>query len=163
MKKVITILAIAAFALYLPACNGKVKDADVKTAVDAALASNPDYNGVVADVKEGVAILTGEVRDLAVQSALQTTVAGIKGVKSVQNNTMIAPPPTVTPPVIASDDAITKGITDVLKDHPGVKATVTDGVIYVTGETTAANWQRIKMSLDALRPKRVDASGLKIR
>ena len=51
---------------------------------------------------------------------------------------------------------------DATKDFPGVTATVKDGVISVNGELKSADWKRLKMSLDGLKPKRVDASGLKI-
>jgi hypothetical protein len=50
-----------------------------------------------------------------------------------------------------------------MKDYPGVTATVKDGVITVTGESTAAKWKMLKMALDALHPKKVDASGLKVK
>lgn len=162
MKKFLTVVAIAAFAVYLPACKGKLKDADVKTAAEAVIAANPDYKGLVVDVKDGIATVTGEVRDASVQSALKTSLGAVKGVKSIQDNTTIAAPPP-PPPVIAADDPLTQGINDALKDFPSVKATVKDGIISVTGETTAANWKKIKIALDALRPKKVDASGLKIK
>jgi hypothetical protein len=64
---------------------------------------------------------------------------------------------------IAADDPLTKGITDALKDYPTVKATAADGVITVTGETTKADWKKIKMALDALHPKKVTATDLKIK
>jgi len=43
-----------------------------------------------------------------------------------------------------------------------VTATVNDGVIAISGELKAPDWKRLKMSLDGLKPKKVDASGLKI-
>jgi osmotically-inducible protein OsmY len=164
MKRILMIVIVTVFAFYMPACKSKPKDAEIKTAVESVLTSNPDYNGVVVDVTDGVATVRGEVRDAATQSSLQTAVAGVKGVKSVQNNTSIAPPPVVvTPPTITADDPLTMGVTDALKDYPSVKATVNNGVITVTGETTAANWKKIKMALDGLHPKKVDPSGLKIK
>lgn len=164
MKKLLLITTIAAFALSMDSCKSKPKDEDVRTAAMSALATNPDLNGVMVDVKDGVATLSGEVKDGTAQSAAASTVSSVKGVRSVVNNTSVAPPPApVAPPVISPDDPLTKGVADALKDYPTVKATVQDGVISVTGETTAANWRKIKMALDGLRPKRVDASGLTVK
>lgn len=167
MKKILAILAITAFTFSLPACKSKMKDADVKASAETALAGNPDFNGLMVDVKDGVATISGEVKDASVQSAAQTAVGSVKGVKSVQNSTTVAPPPPpatpTTAPVISADDALTKGVADALKDYPTVKATVKDGVVSVTGQSSAANWKKIKMALDALHPKKVDASALTIK
>jgi hypothetical protein len=40
---------------------------------------------------------------------------------------------------------------------------VKDGVITITGEQKADRWKKLKMALDALKPKKVDASGLKVK
>ncbi len=80
------------------------------------------------------------------------------------NNLTIAPPPPPPAPVqISGDDQLNKGITDALKDFPTVKATAKDSIITVTGEATAANWKKIKIALDGLKPKKVDAKELKIK
>ena len=41
--------------------------------------------GLVVDVKDGIATVTGEVKDAASQTLAQTAIAAVKGVKSVQN------------------------------------------------------------------------------
>jgi hyperosmotically inducible protein len=153
--------AIALISSATPGCKSKVKDADVKTAVEAAIAANPDLNGLMVDVKDGIATVTGEVKDATAQAAVQTSVAAVKGVKSVQNNVTIAAPP--PPPVeITADDPLSSAVKDATKDFPGVTATVNDGVISVSGEIKSDAWKRLKMALDGLKPKKVDASGLKI-
>jgi hyperosmotically inducible periplasmic protein len=153
--------AVAIFSSSLPGCKSKPKDADIKTAVEAAITANPDLKGLMVDVKEGVATITGEVKDAAAQSAVQTLIAAVKGVKSVQNNVSVAPPP--PPPVeITADDPLTAAVRDATKDFPSVTATVKDGVISVTGELKSDAWKKLKMALDGLKPKKVDASGLKI-
>src|SRR5690349_12971533 len=115
MKKLLSILlAISLFAL-LPACKSKEKDSDIKEAVEMALAANPDYNGLRADVKDGVATITGEVKDESVRTSLTPAIAEVKGVKSVQNNTTVAappPPPVTQAPVISADDSLSKGVMD---------------------------------------------------
>lgn len=165
MKRMLTAIALSAMLFYLPACKGKVKDADIKTSVEAALAASPEYSGLAVDVKDGAVTLTGQVSEPSLKTALDSKVSAVKGVKSVVNNTTVAapPPPAPATPVITADDPLTKGVTDALKDHPGIKATVSDGVITVTGEIKAADWRKVKIALDGLRPKRVDASGLKVK
>ena len=159
-----SLLLIAAMALLgssITGCKSKPKDADLKTAAEAAIAASPDLKGLSVDVKDGIATISGEVKDAAAQAAAQTAVAAVKGVKSVQNNVSIAPPP--PPPVtITPDDPLAAGVRDATKDFPSVTATVNDGVIAVTGELKAADWKKLKMSLDGLKPKKVDASALKI-
>jgi hyperosmotically inducible protein len=154
-------LGFIAFVAASTGCKSEPKDGTIKTDVENALKANPDMSTVMVDVNDGVATLTGEVKDANTQSSASSVAGGVKGVKSVQNNlTVSAPPP---PPVeITADDPLTRGVTDATKDFPGVSATVNDGVITVTGETTAANWRRLKMALDGLKPKKVDAAGLKI-
>jgi len=155
--------AIALISSATPGCKSKPKDADVKTAVESAIAANPDLNGLMVDVKDGIATVTGEVKDATAQAAVQTAVAAVKGVKSVQNNvTVAAPPPPPAPVEITADDPLTKAVKDATKDFPTVTATVKDGVISVSGELKSDAWKKLKMALDGLKPKKVDASGLKI-
>ncbi|MBX3240421.1 MAG: BON domain-containing protein [Chitinophagaceae bacterium] len=154
--KVTLFIAMAAFWLF--SCKPKIKDADIQTQIQ----NNPVLSHLVATVKDGVVTLSGECKDLAEKEACENVVKQIPGVKSVVNNATIAPPP--APPVeIAADDPLTKGVADALKDHPTIKATVAEGVISVTGEATAANWRKVKIALDGLKPKKVDASGLTIK
>ena len=161
VRSLLLIVAVVFMSSSIPGCKSKPKDADVKTAAEAALATNPDLKGLNVDVKDGVATITGEVKDASAQAAAQTAVAAVKGVKSVQNNVTVAPPP-AAPVNITPDDPLTTGVKDATKDFPSVTATVNDGVIAVSGELKAADWKRLKMSLDGLKPKRVDASALKI-
>jgi hyperosmotically inducible periplasmic protein len=150
--------AITIFSITAPGCKSKTKDADVKASVESALNANPQTAGVMVDVKDGVATLSGQVSNASAQSNAETIARGVKGVKSVQNNLSIASAPVQITP----DDPLMIGVRDATKDFPGVTATVNDGVITVTGEIKSADWKRLKMTLDGLKPKRVDASALKI-
>ncbi len=152
--------AVALISSTTPGCKSQPKDADVKAAVEAALQANPETAGLMVDVKDGIATVSGEVKDPAAQAAVQTTALGVKGVKSVQNNVSVAPPP---PPVeITADDPLATAVKDAIKDFPTATATVKDGVISVSGELKSDSWKKLKMALDGLKPKKVDASGLKI-
>jgi len=155
------IAAVALISSSIPGCKSKMKDADVKSAAEAALMANPDLKGLSVDIKDGIATISGEVKDASTQAAAQTAVAAVQGVKSVQNNVSIAAP-TPPPVTITPDDPLAAGVRDATKDFPSVTATVNDGVIAVSGELKAADWKRLKMALDGLKPKKVDAKALKI-
>lgn len=158
MKKALFLVALMGF--WLMSCKPKIKDEDIQTQIQ----NMPALAHLTASVKEGVVTLSGECPDPADKEHCENAVKQIPGVKSVINNATIAPPPAPQQPVeIAADDPLTKGIADALKDHPTVKATVAEGVISVTGEATAANWKKIKIALDGLKPKKVDAKGLTIK
>ena len=143
----------------------KPKDADIKTDIEKALKDNPAASGVMVMVNEGVATLSGEVADAAAQASVGTTASGVKGVKSVTNNTTVAAPPAppAAPVVVTADDPLAAAVTDATKDYPEVTATVKDGVIAVTGTITKDKWQKLKMTLDGLKPKKVDGSALTIK
>src|SRR5687767_882153 len=151
---------VALISSTSPGCKSKVKDADVKTAVEAALRANPETAGLMVDVKDGVATVSGEAKDEAAKAKATELATAVKGVKSVENNVSVALPP---PPVeITADDPLTSAVKDATKDYPTVTATVKDGVISVSGELKSDSWKKLKMTLDGLKPKKVDASGLKV-
>ncbi len=152
MKRILAIIAIVAFAFALPACKSKVSDADVKTSVDAALQANHDFTGITTNVAEGVVTLSGDVKDEATKAAAETAVKGVKGVKSVVNNTSVPPPPVITP-----DDPLTTAVKDAIKDHPTVTATVADGVVTLTGEIKKADLAKLMQKVNATKPKKVDS------
>lgn len=133
------------------------KDADIKKTVDEKISATPEMAGAVADVKDGVVTLTGEVKDEACKEMCGKEIAAIKGVKSVNNNTTVAPPPPPPAPVtIAADDPLTKAVTDATKDYPTVKAEVKDGVITLTGDIKKDQLKKLMPLLQSLKPKKVD-------
>lgn len=150
-------------ALLFTAC--KPKDSKIEADVNAKMQSLPNAEGVYTSVKDGVVTLSGEVDDETEKLAVENAVREVKGVKSVNNNISITPPmpDPIAPVTVSGDELLNQGITDALKDFPSIKATVNDGVITVTGSASADEWRRVKMTLDGLRPKRVDATGLTIK
>lgn len=64
--------------------------------------------------------------------------------------------PYTAPVEVSGDDALRRGVTDATKDFPGVNATVNNGEITVTGDISRDDWMRLKPSLDALNPKKVN-------
>ena len=153
MKKVLAMIAIAAFVFALPSCKGK-SDADIKTEVDAKLAANPDFAQLTSDVKDGAVTISGTVKDDATKTAVDPAVKEVKGVKSVVNNSTVPPPP--PPPTINPDDMLNTAIKDAIKDHAGVKAEVKDGVVTLTGDIKKADLATLMQKVNALHPKKVE-------
>ena len=156
-------LALPTFILFvtLAACNSKTSDADVKTSVDNAIAANSDLSGTYTDVKDGVVTLSGQVKDEAAKSLAETTAKGVKGVKSVDNNLTVAPPP-AAPVEIAADDPLKASVDNTVKAYPSVTATVKDGVVTLTGQIKKADLQKLMKELSTLKPKKIDNAQLTI-
>ncbi len=141
------------------------KDADIQKSIDTAVKADADLSGLAVSVKDGVATISGETKDDAAKSKVETLVKGIKGVKNVINNVSIAapPPPPPAPVEVAADDPLTKAVADATKDFPSVKAAVKDGIITVSGEITRANLKKLMMALNTLKPKQIIQKELTIK
>lgn len=158
--KLLSTLILSMGILFMVSCKGKPKDADIQAAVTTALQSTP---GVSADVKDGVVTLSGAVATEADKDAAEAAAKVVQGVKSVANNLTVTPPPPPPAPEVTADDALKTSVAAIVKDFPGIQVDVKDGVITITGEQKADRWKKLKMALDALKPKKVDASGLKVK
>lgn len=162
IKKLIpAVLLVSTVALTLPSCKSKVPDTEVKTKVE-----NVVVPGVTVEVKDGVVTLNGTVTNEADKAAVENNIKAMdakeSGVKSVVNNiVVVAPAP--APVVNTNDAALSTLVVDATKDFPSVSATVSDGVITVTGELEKAKVQALKMALDNLKPKKTDMSALKVK
>jgi hypothetical protein len=144
---------ITLFSMY--ACGPK--DSNIQAAVETAIKNNAAVTGISASVQDGVVTLSGECKDEASKSAIEAEAAKVKGVKKVVNNCTITPPPMQQAPVtISPDDTLSKNVKDAIAGYPGVNATVTDGVVTLTGEIKRANLQKLMMSLQSLHPKKID-------
>jgi hyperosmotically inducible periplasmic protein len=148
--------ATAMVAVSMPSCKGGVKDADIEKAITEKITSMPEAAGVTSTVKDGVVTLAGEFKDDASKAAFEATVKAIPGVKSVMNNATIAAPPPAPAPVVTADDPLIKAVTDATKDFPAVKAEVKDGVITLTGEIKRASLPKLMMTLNTLKPKKIE-------
>jgi len=152
--KLRTIFAVLVLALSTTMYSCAPKDADIQANITEKFSATPELSGVSASVTDGVATLSGEVKDPSSATLAETTAKDIKGVKSVVNNTTVAPPP---PPVtINTDDAISQGVTDATKDFPTVTATVNNGEITLTGSIDRDGLQTLMQSLNSLNPKKIN-------
>lgn len=157
--KVFAIVPILAMSLMV-SCGPK--DTDIQTKATETLKTIP---GVSAQVKDGVLTLNGTVPDDAAKMAAEAAVKAEKGVKSVVNNITVAAAvtaPVASPITISPDETLSKAVVDAIKDYPGMTAVVKNGIISLKGTLSADKWKKLKMTLDALSPKKVDAAGITI-
>jgi len=163
MKKTLQLsLVLIASVLMLgtTSCKKKLKDADIQTAIETVLKADADMAGTMVTVKDGVATLSGVCKDETCKAKCEEAVKKIEGVKSIVNNCTVAPPEVVVPPV---SDALSQAIADAVKDFPGVKTELKDGVLTLTGEIQRASLQKMMMGLNALKSlglKKIESAGL---
>lgn len=141
-------LSVVTLLLTVAACGPK--DADIKAAATQALSGVP---GATVDVANGVATISGQVADSAARASAEAAVRGVKGVKSVVDNTTVTPPP---PVVISADDSLKTNVAAALKDFPTLTADVKDGVVTLTGEVQRSALPKVMQALSALHPKKID-------
>jgi len=76
---------------------------------------------------------------------------------TADTTSMTAPAPVSPAPVeVASDTALERGVRDATKDYPGVKAEVNNGEITLTGEVKRSKLANLLMSLNSLKPKKIN-------
>ncbi|MBO9635842.1 MAG: BON domain-containing protein, partial [Chitinophagaceae bacterium] len=131
MKKWMAILATTMLVFVaLQSCKSKPKDADLQQAATAAVAAITNMGPTpMISVQNGVATLTGEVKDESAKTAFATAVGAVKGIKEVNNQLSVMPPapePTTAPVTVTADDALNKAVAGVLKDFNTAKAEVKD-------------------------------------
>ncbi|MEP6712442.1 MAG: BON domain-containing protein [Ferruginibacter sp.] len=135
----------------------KPKDADIKTAIEKSLKEDPSTSGVLVMVNDGVATLSGEVKDETAKSSSAAKAGAVKDVKSVVNNTTVAvPTPPPAPVVIAADDPLMASVRNATKDFPTVTASVADGIITLNGSIAKASLSKLMMALNGLHPKKIE-------
>lgn len=153
MTKTFIAIFLSASVLFF---SCKPKDSEVQANINQKFAATPECTGATATVADGVATLTGEVKDDACKNMAGTTAEGIKGVKSVVNNLTTTPPPPPPPPAVNPDTALTQGVTDATKDFPTVKAAVNNGEITLTGSIKRSDLKTLMQSLNSLHPTKIN-------
>lgn len=153
LKKLLPAVMLFA-AVSFTSCGPK--DSDIQTKSKEQLNMNPETAGVDVNVKGGVATLSGEVLSDNAKVEGEQAVKGVKGVKSVVNNLTVTPAPVVSEPVVVNpDNQLTSAVNDAIKDHPGVSATVADGVVTLSGTVSKDNNRKLMMQLNTLNPKKI--------
>lgn len=134
------------------ACDN-VKDSDLEVKAMDVIATNPDAADVNVMVVDKVATLSGSVADDVTKGYVETSVQGVKGIKSTVNNIMVIPP---APDYTEMDNTLRNALPDALKDHPTVQAEVKDGTIILTGEVKEKDLPMIMEKVSALNPMKVE-------
>ena len=158
LTKLLLAVVVSATILFV---GCKPKDADIKANVEKALKADPMMTSTMVDVKDGVVTMSGECKDDACKAMCEKTVAGVKGVKSVVNNCMVAAPPPPPPVSLSTTIDATKmqQVKDGLKDIPGVTVEFVGDKAVLKGAVTAANRMKIMQMLAAAKVLS-DATGL---
>ena len=143
---------VTGLATGLTSCKSQEKkDAEAKAKIEAAAP------GVTAEVKDGVATLSGELATDAARTAAEDAAKKVDGVKSVSNNTTVTPPPAAPAPVVINpDEALITAANAAVKDYTGVTAAVKDGVVTLTGDIKKADLPKLMQAVNAIKPKKVE-------
>jgi len=88
MQKTLPIIILIPLVVIIYTRN---KHADLKTAVNKAIATNTVLSTVSTSVDDGVITLSGEVKDDATKLAAEAAAKKVYGVKSVTNNLVVNP------------------------------------------------------------------------
>lgn len=156
MKLTKLLMAVVVSAtVFFVSC--KPKDSDIKAKIEEAIKANPMMEGAVADVKDGVATISGQCKDGSCKALCEKTIGDIKGVKSVVNNCTVASgAPVMEVPASMStllDAATQQKVKDGLKDIAGVKVEFSGDKALLTGEVTKADRIKIMQMLASAKVK----------
>ncbi|MEO8108662.1 MAG: BON domain-containing protein [Ginsengibacter sp.] len=135
----------------------KPKDSDFQAKIEQSLKASPETQDVTVDVKDGIATLSGEVKDNDAKEKAARAARDVNGITKVENRITIAPAVAEAPPVqINSDSTLSRGVKDATKDFPTVTANVNNGVIALTGSIKRSDLQNLMMSLNTLKAKKIE-------
>jgi hyperosmotically inducible periplasmic protein len=141
MKKIASITLVASM-LFLLSCSPS--DEQINQSVQTVLTSNASLSPVSAMVKDGVVTLTGEVESETLKTLAETSVSGVKGVKSIVNSVTVKPPgPTPEELKKMADDSLLQKVNANFATYKvtGVTATVADSIVTLTGQVKRSGVQ----------------------
>jgi len=153
MKKIFQIAALALMVSTVAiSCKKKPNDTELATQATEIVKANPTAS---VEVKEGVAHLSGTFATQAEKDAMIASLKAIPGVKDVMDMSCVVPAAVVETASVV-DPAVQQKLADAVKDFPTVKAEVVNGELTLTGDVTAEQARKIKMSVDALKLGKVN-------
>ena len=153
MKKIFQIAALALMVSTVAiSCKKKPNDTELATQATEIVKANPTAS---VEVKEGVAHLSGTFATQAEKDAMIASLKAIPGVKDVMDMSSVVPAAVVETASVV-DPAVQQKLADAVKDFPTVKAEVVNGELTLTGDVTAEQARKIKMSVDALKLGKVN-------
>ena len=147
---------MAALALMVStvaiSCKKKPNDTELATQATEIVKANPTAS---VEVKEGVAHLSGTFATQAEKDAMIASLKAIPGVKDVMVMSSVVPAAVVETASVV-DPAVQQKLADAVKDFKTVKVEVVNGELTLTGDVTAEQARKIKMSVDALKLGKVN-------
>ena len=153
MKKIFQMAALALMVSTVAiSCKKKPSDTELATQATEIVKANPTAS---VEVKEGVAHLSGTFATQAEKDAMIASLKAIPGVKDVMDMSSVVPAAVVETASVV-DPAVQQKLADAVKDFPTVKAEVVNGELTLTGDVTAEQARKIKMSVDALKLGKVN-------
>ena len=154
MKKIFQMAALALMVSTVAiSCKKKPNDTELATQATEIVKANPTAS---VEVKEGVAHLSGTFATQAEKDAMIASLKAIPGVKDVMDMASVTPAAAVVETASVVDPAVQQKLADAVKDFPTVKAEVVNGELTLTGDVTAEQARKIKMSVDALKLGKVN-------
>lgn len=155
IRLIITVLAFSGITLL--SCKSKQTDAEIRSSVNEKIASNDNMKSLNASVKDGVVTLSGECPTDECRKDCANAIKNVKGVKAVENNIRVASAANQPAPIeITPDETLKNSVNDVVKEYKGVEAEVKDGVVTLRGEIKRDNLQKLIISLNELKPRKVE-------
>lgn len=153
MKKIFQMAALALMVSTVAiSCKKKPNDTELATQATEIVKANPTAS---VEVKDGVAHLSGTFATQAEKDAMIASLKAIPGVKDVMDMASVTPAAAVETASVV-DPAVQQKLADAVKDFPTVKAEVVNGELTLTGDVTAEQARKIKMSVDALKLGKVN-------
>lgn len=153
MKKTFAMAALAlAVSFGSISCKKKVSDADLQTQATTLVTANPTAS---VEVKDGTAHLSGTFVDQQSKDSMIASLKAIPGIKDVMDMSTVEAP-VVVETVSPVDPVAQQKVTDAVKDFPSVKVGVVNGELTLTGDVSAEQARKIKMSVDAVKAGKVN-------
>ncbi|WPO78616.1 BON domain-containing protein [Flavobacterium sp. KACC 22761] len=138
-----SILLAMCVALSVIAC--KPNDENIKKEITAKMGNMP---GMQVSVVKGVATISGVCKDEACKESCDSIAKSVKGVKSVVNNCEIVAPITdqeAAEVKVNPDSVLNTAVGEVVKTYSGVSASVSDGVVTLTGNIKKSQLPTLNM------------------
>lgn len=131
---------------------------DTQIATQAISAVQAIDSGVTVQVSQGVATISGDVKDRATQLAVEAAVNQVKGVQTVNNKTTIkhAAQPSA-PQVLDADKQLKQHIDSSLEvgNIRGVHVAVSHGEVTLTGQAPTDDLAKIMEIVDHAGPEKI--------
>ena len=134
----------------------KPKDSDIQTDINNKLKDKPELSAITATVESGVATLSGQVKSEEDRNSATALAKEINGVDSVNNNTTIDVPDVTPSATVLADDKMMEEVKSIIKNHPNINASVSGGIITLTGTIKKESEQKLLDSMQTLNPTNID-------